>query len=83
MNDKQLVTSRNHIDQYNGVFIIVFKNPFNFLAFVYIFISLNLESDYIDTSYRNFEVNRFTKMVKIRTFERFEKLHDKCARQED
>ena len=65
----------NHIDQYNGVFIIVFKNPFNFSAFVYIFISLNLESDYIDTSYQNFEVNRFTKMVKIRTFKRFEKLH--------
>ena len=53
----------------------MFTNAFNELLFVYIYISLNLESDYIDTSYRNFEVNRFTKMVKIRTFKRFEKLH--------
>ena len=61
----------------------MFTNTLNLFLFVYISISLNPESDYIDTSYRNFEVNRFTKMVKIRTFERFEKLHDKCARQED
>ena len=53
----------------------MFTNTLNLLVFVYILISLNLESDYIDTSYQNFEVNRFTKMAKIRTFKRFEKLH--------